>query len=498
MSKKKAKRKDKAAESAPIPAARTFQAAMPSTQRKRPIISQSPDAASASAGPILRGWGRYLDENHDLAVGVLDCLTNTIVGEGLHFEPMAQSSTGRLLERVNGQLRDLLDEWYLAPDVTGELPWTELERLVCRSWLRDGDVFAQHVEAARLFQYPMDVPYALEAIEGDLCPHDWNRPEAGIVNGILRNAWRQPAAYFFYKEHPGNAGSFGYALPTAANLKQIDARQIIHLKFARRLMQTRGISIFHAVITRLDDLKDYHESERLAARIAAAVTLYIKRNPDLAGAAANIDSAGRREFVMEPALVWDNLLPGEDVGMINSQRPNAQLGEFTADMLRGVAAGTGTAASSISKRYDASYSAMRQENVESRAGYMRLRDYLRARFLIPVYRRFVDMALASGALSVPRSIDMRQLYRVAVHGGGMPWIDPYREMQADALAIAERVKSRHQVIRERNGNPRQVDEEIAREREEDRKSGMNVEAVQNTQQPEQSPADGEQGQNEAA
>ena len=35
--------------------------------------------------------------------------------------------------------------------------------------------------------------------------------------------------------------------------------------------------MLHGVIIRLADLKDYEESERVAARIAAAFTMYIKK-----------------------------------------------------------------------------------------------------------------------------------------------------------------------------------------------------------------------------
>ena len=46
---------------------------------------------------------------------------------------------------------------------------------------------------------------------------------------------------------------------------------MLHLAQRKRLHQLRGISLIHGVITRLSDIKDYEESERVAARIAAAL-----------------------------------------------------------------------------------------------------------------------------------------------------------------------------------------------------------------------------------
>ena len=47
-----------------------------------------------------------------------------------------------------------------------------------------------------------------------------------------------------------------------------------------------------------------------------------------------------------------------------------------------------------------------------------------------------------------------------VTGPSMPWIDPKKEIEADVAAIDNGIKARHQVIRERGGDPRLVDEQI--------------------------------------
>ena len=60
-------------------------------------------------------------------------------------------------------------------------------------------------------------------------------------------------------------------------VKTVPAEICSHLAFKKRLHQLRGVSMLHGVIVRLADLKDYEESERVAARIAAAFTMYIKK-----------------------------------------------------------------------------------------------------------------------------------------------------------------------------------------------------------------------------
>ena len=103
---------------------------------------------------------------------------------------------------------------------------------------------------------------------------------------------------------------------------------MIQLSLKKRLHQLRGVSMLHGVIIRLADLKDYEESERVAARIAAALTMYIKKG-DAASYGDEQDGLGAdsesRMFDIAPGAVVYYLKPGEYIGLINSNRPNDNL-----------------------------------------------------------------------------------------------------------------------------------------------------------------------------
>lgn len=92
-----------------------------------------------------------------------------------------------------------------------------------------------------------------------------------MVQGVFLNAWRKPTAYQVYLDNPQESnGMYG-------KVKTVPADNMLHLAFRKRLHQIRGVSMLHGVIVRLADLKEYEESERVAARIAAAMTMYIKK-----------------------------------------------------------------------------------------------------------------------------------------------------------------------------------------------------------------------------
>lgn len=369
-------------------AKRLYEAANASIYHRRPGAQGRPDAAMDKARERVRDWARHLDENHDLAIGVLDELVNKIVGTGIVLEPLAASSRGRLNERVNRDIMRLWRRWSEAPEVSGELPLAEVQRLAARTWLRDGEILGQHVQGnTGRIQHLGGIPYSLELIEPDFLPFNLNDERRRIVHGVEKNGWSRPVAYHLLKRAPETFP--GFQVETRRDdTRRIPADRMLHLKFCRRIGQTRGISIFHGVAFRLDDIKDYEESERIAAKVGASFTAFIRKGTEFDPTSAAEVAAARgsdfREMELTAGMIFDNLLPGEEIGTIDTNRPNTSLNDFRNSQLRAIAAGTGTSYSSIAKSFDGNYSSQRQELVESFPAYDKMRNYFIARFLQPI------------------------------------------------------------------------------------------------------------------
>ncbi len=447
---------------------RLYEAASTSVYHKKPGTQGSPDRAMESARERVRDWARHLDENHDLAIGVLDELVNKVIGAGLAVEPLAASARGKPNEKFNRDIQKLWHRWAMKPEVTGEMSFPEVQRIVCRAWFRDGEMLIQHVMGNQgRIQHLGGVPYSLELIEADYLPFDYSDKDRGIVHGVEKNAWGRPRAYHLLKEAPDDVFST-WRLIKDNDTKRVQADRISHIKFTRRAKQTRGVSVFHGVAHRLDDIKDYEESERIAARIGASFSAYIRKgadyDPTKVADAEGERKSDYREMELTAGMIFDDLLPGEDIGTIDTNRPNSGLTDYRNAMMRAIACGTGTSYSAISKNWDGSYSASRQEMVESTPSYTRLREYFISAFMRPVYQHFIDAAVLSGALNVPRGVDPMTIADADFIAPSMPWIDPKKEVEADILAIDNGLKTRAQVIRERTGrDPAQVMEQIALE-----------------------------------
>jgi lambda family phage portal protein len=443
---------------------RKYDAAQPS--QWRPVLQNltSGDGVMDQTGATLRQIARHLDENHDLVVALFDDLCNNIVGAGVKVAPMVRRADGTLAEDINDRAAELWDQWGQAPETTGEMGLEAMERLICRSWLRDGEEFTQLVTQPA-YRYRTPVPLVLELLEADLVPFNYSDATTNTLHGIRCDDWNAPLTYYVWKNHPGDPLR---PVTTMSDLKVIPAERMIHVKFTRRLRQRRGVPVIHAVLTRLQDLKDYEESERIAAKVAADLTWFIQRTSEYQGI-VDVDTATNNRTLKMSAGAGFELLPGETVGTIKSERPNSALVSFRDGMLRAVAGGTGTRFSSIARNYNGTYSAQRQELVEGAIAYRAQFAYLVRRFYRPVYEAWMRQAVLAGALKVPLTgVDKATLYRADFRAPALPWIDPSKEADAYRTLVEAGLESRQEIMRQRGRDPGKVWEEI----EEEQASGL--------------------------
>ena len=257
---------------------RLFEAAKSSDYHKPAELSGTADYVVNHAGSKLRDYARWLDENNDLTIGALDILVANIVGIGIGVEPQAVNRKGDPVSKFNDRVRDLWHDWKQKPEITNDLTLEELQRLACRTWLRDGEVFAEHIQGPVRANRNRVIPYCVRALEPDWLPFE--KTGDGIIHGVEKDSDGIPVAYHFLESlDDPRLMRYYFQMKT----RSVPAERVCHLKFSRRLNQTRGVSLLHGVINRLDSIKDGEESELVAMRVAAAWTAAIIKNPDMLG-----------------------------------------------------------------------------------------------------------------------------------------------------------------------------------------------------------------------
>ena len=459
-------------------AARAHESSSPSRSRKFYSDRLSPNQIVLQGAAALMAQARHMERNNDIARGILRTMTNNIVGpNGIGTEPQPRKRDGTIHEEFAATLRAAHREWRLAPEVTGLHTDAAMQRLAARTWLRDGEVFAQElVGTVPGLTHGSPVPYSLEMFEAELVPLTYDQGDR-IRQGIERNAWGRPIAYYAYKGNPleGTAP----AMLGNADLKRIGAERVIHVALRDRIGQMRGISEFASIIGRLEDIKDYEDSERIAAKVAAALTAYVKKtNPEgYDPANTDTDEMGNpipRDLRLTPGMIIDGLSVGEEIGLIDSNRPNPNVVTFRQGQLRAVAAGVGASYSSIARDYNGTYSAQRQELVEQWINYASLTDAFTGLFVQPTWRGFVQAAILSGKVKVPADVKPGTEDDALFVAQAMPWIDPMKEAEALVVLTKAGFASEVEAIRRRGGNPRDVLEQITQWRAEAKRKGLTL------------------------
>jgi lambda family phage portal protein len=437
-----------------------------------------PNAIVSQGAVAIRAQSRHMDRNNDIARGITRTMVNNIIGpNGIAIEPQPRRLDGTIHQEHAADLRTLLRDWVRRPEVTRRFTYSKTQRMACKAWIRDGEVFQQDlIGTVPGLIHSTSVPYSIELFEADFVPMEYNEGTT-IVQGIERNAWGAPGAYWVYKGNPLET-----LTPLGLNrndLKRIDAARVRHIAFLDHIGQARGISEFASIIARLEDIKDYEESERIAAKVAAMLTAYVKR----AGGPEGYDpediekdpvtgKALGRNLNLSPGMIIDGLAPGEEIGLIDSKRPNPNVVTFRQGQLRAAAAGIGASYSSISKSYDGTFSSQRQELVEQWINYATLADDFTGQSVQPTYETLVRVANLSGVLRTPRDVMPGTQDDALFTAQAMPWIDPLKEANAWVMLSRAGFASEIEILRKRGVNPRDFLEQVGQWRKETKDKGL--------------------------
>lgn len=444
------------AQMAPV-IARAHEVTRPSRNRKLARDWGSGNAIAGMDARQLRDQARHLERDLDLADNALNVLVQNTVGAGIDVLSAPRLPGQPINRDLALQLDDLWDAWWDAPEATRTHDYGMCQQLLARSWFRDGDAFYQDlIGAVPYFEHGTVVPYSFEMLEADLVPLDFNDPARNILQGVERNAWGRPIAFHVYKSHPGDP------MGTRLETKRVSAEFMHCIALMKRLHQVRGLSVFASAMSRFEDVKDYEESERIAAKVAASMTFQIKKGggeqygADLGGQAILQDGVPIRELRLAPGAIFDDLLPGESIESLGTDRPNPNAATWRKEQLRAAAGGIGVSYSSLSLDYNGTYSAQRQELVEKWGSYLMLAERFIALCVRPQRMRFVEACVLSGRVRLPRGWTLRDLAASTYVRPVMPWIDPLKEAYARGEAEDRGWVSPQQNTLQYGNNPAEV------------------------------------------
>jgi lambda family phage portal protein len=388
----------------------------------RPATGRGAEEVDKPSRFLLLERARDLERNSDIVESAIGAISRNAIGaNGIIPQAHVLKANGDEDERRNDAIEALWREWcrHEYCDVAGAQTFAELQSLVLRRRIVDGEVFVRKIYVKGRF------PLRLQVLEPDQLDKSKTEHQGRkVYEGIEVDEYLRPVAYWFLPD------------PLKDPIR-VPAEEVIHLWHRKRPTQVHGVSELAIVMQRIKDTKEFIDAELVAARIAACFALFV-RTPNPGGFTGRMDknSANQPLQSIEPGMI-QYLGMGEDVVEAKPNHPSTTARDFVSLQQRLSGAGLGMSYESLSRDLSqVSYSSVRQGHLEDRKNYEIFQRYLVEHFCRPVWEAFVESVALSGALKIPDFYGRRERYVSARWiTPGWQWVDPLKEVNAATQSL---------------------------------------------------------------
>jgi lambda family phage portal protein len=423
------------------------------------------NALIAASGPDITARARWLVRNNGYAVNAVESWAANTAGDGI--KPISKIADPARKE----ELQRLWLAWTDEADAEGLTDFYGLQRRAAREVFIAGEVFFR-IRPRRAGD-GLSVPLQLQMLPAEMLPLEQSGTAANgntIRQGIEFDRIGRRVAYHFLRRHPSDSTDPGLA----GEIVRVPASEVIHVIDPVEGGQLRGVSKLAPAIVKLFLLDQYDDAEldrkKVAAMYAMFVTSPAPENP-LAPPEEDDDPGG---VEISPGQIV-RLDPGEDVTVGQPADSGATYEPFQYRTLLQISAALGIPYPYLANdMVKGNFSNSRLALIEFRRRVSAWQHSVMVYQLCrPVYARWMDAAVLSGALGLPRyETDRSRLLTADWLPTKWDWVDPLKDANAEIAQIEAGLKSRTQAIAERGFDAEQVDREIAAEHARERALGL--------------------------
>ena len=396
--------------------------------------SESADSELLPVLDVLRNQSRELRRNNGIISGILNTFTTHIVGHGISYYPQLNEKRLGLSPdqktELEYQIKKIWKKHSKYLDLTARLHFREIQHLIIRKILEDGEIF--------LVRHYRERPYAplglcFEIVEADRVETPPNASKSkDIRRGIELNKDGEPVKYYILKTHPGDASDNNQEFATIPARDEKGEPLVYHLYWQLRPGQTRGEPWFTPILNLMYDLSRYREAEVVAARIAACFAAFIKsENAPFYQIRATEEEDSKRVEQFYPGMI-EYLRPGEDVVVADPKRPNPNLDKFIEQIVREIGASLGLPYELVMKDFSkTNYSSARAAINEAIKLFKYWQVWLIDYFCQPVLELVLEEAWAKNLFPVYDFLEKKDEYCNANWTPpGWRSVDPLKESNA--------------------------------------------------------------------
>jgi len=434
-----------------------------------------PNAVVQASQPELVRRSRDFRRNNHHGKRVLDLVSTHTVGMGIKPRPLCRNA------QVREALVALWDVWTAQADADGVLDFYGLQALAASEMAEGGESFAR-LRTRRLSD-GLAVPFQIQLLPTEMVPLDYQQPNGAnsVTQGIERTTLGQRAAYWIYPQHPGELATMG---TVSAFPIRVAATDVCHLYNVTRIGQLRGLPWLAAALTTLRQVDQYIDAELERKKLAASLVGFIKKaagkgvDPEeLAEAWGEVQKelGGLPTVAFEPGT-FQYLDLDEDVVMNQTVDVGGQFEQFLSANYRGVSAAVGM----LYEEVTGDWKNANDRTFRAQFGTFKRQvrqwqfNLLCHQFNRPIWNRFVDLAIASGALVVPASVLDTEVRRVEWRPERWEYINPKQDVDATLAEIGGGLTSRQAAVADRGDDVEQIDEQRAADKEREERLGVPV------------------------
>ena len=397
----------------------------------------------------LRARSRSFARNNSLGRKFFGLVQSNIVGpKGIQLQVNARTPRGKMNTNLNKQIETEFWKWGFAEtcSASGKLNWIAFQNLVIKHLSRDGEALIQLVKSNNKYGL------SLKVIPVEYLDEQYTDTKNGnrIVMSIeVDNDWK-PVAYWLTTP----VSNMMFANDQERRRVRVPADQIIHAFIvAEDEEQVRGIPWTHATMVSALFLSRLDDSVLLNVTNAANTLGFIKNSIPDENANEWTGEEGEPPplYVNRDPMSFTELDAGQDIQKFSSEQPHQNLTEYAKRIeTSGIAAGLDVPYFELTGDLsEVNFSSARIGLAQSRDNWRGLQGWFAEAVCLPIYKAWVKSAIGiNGILNIsPRDYDEIQMPEW--QGRRWEYIEPLKDAQADALAIATGTRTLKGILAER-------------------------------------------------
>lgn len=414
--------------------------------------STTPNLASAALlGPSRIGpRARDAAINAPLGASAVEVWTGEAVGSGMRPTPQ----TGD--DALDALIAERFAEWADKADYCGMASFYGLQAQAAARAFTDGEWWSLLViDDEELRLRPLDPAQIDNALSREL-------PSGGaIVAGVEIDPNGKPIAYHIFRDWLP-----GLPLLKGLSLTRIDAADVLHLFNPQTAGQVRGVSKLASVLLRLHELDQLVDGQLVRLKIGALLSGFIVGDD---GSVLADGATGEKSPSLEPGTMT-RLRPGESVAFSDPPEIGSEANAFQKAVEREIGAGVGIPSFMLTHDMaEVNFSSARVALVAFRRRVEQWQDHFAFQVLRPIYRRWLTVEILSGRVNAPLNEKALRHRWIAPKS---QWLDPLKDAESEALALAAGLTSRREVVAARGIDVEELDAEIAADRAREARLGL--------------------------